>query len=392
MFRFRYFLSPFTILLVLLLLAGTAFIAKQSPYSTHLAIASPPPTMSGGSTNSIDRQRPGRNEQLYSSDYEWLTDQETTRFGESIWFFGGDSFFHPIRTNHNIAIHPGAYFGSRVVVGGNLLGWAGPVSPNIIIHAAVTPFPTQATSLRNYAGDRGRWLVTSDQTYTYGIWFHGITGEIWQWHTGTRSPYLDGNSNHFPFSWAFDSPFAIFCDGDLRICGSVHGIVGVGAAGNIRIMDNIVYSQGEPPYYRVTSDMTDRLTLVSEAAMPTDTEAQPTGILIANTWANGRDNSVRGSNIAINAHLIALNSSFTFEQQNDVWDPYIAPDTLSRDERGYIYLTGSVMQRQRGYVHRANHGGSGYLKSYEYDPRFSSTPAPFAIPVAPEHYTLQGHP
>jgi hypothetical protein len=47
-----------------------------------------------------------------------------------------------------------------------------------------------------------------------------------------------------------------------------------------------------------------------------------------------------------------------------------------RDERGTIYVFGSIWQRQRGYVHRATLGSSGYLKNHRYDQRFRQTRPP----------------
>jgi hypothetical protein len=40
-------------------------------------------------------------------------------------------------------------------------------------------------------------------------------------------------------------------------------------------------------------------------------------------------------------------------------------------------MWGQISQYRRGYVHRSNHGGSGYLKDYHYDERFYWDPPPF---------------
>ena len=47
-----------------------------------------------------------------------------------------------------------------------------------------------------------------------------------------------------------------------------------------------------------------------------------------------------------------------------------------RDDRGTIYLFGSLTQMRRGYVHRTNNGSTGYLKQYRYDKRFLQTRPP----------------
>ena len=84
-----------------------------------------------------------------------------------------------------------------------------------------------------------------------------------------------------------------------------------------------------------------------------------------------------------------LNSSFTFEQHNDTWEPYQCPDSLASDYRGMLYLCGSILQYRRGYMHVSNHGGTGYLIDYRYDQRFITHPPPFASEPLPDNNGLQ---
>ena len=58
---------------------------------------------------------------------------------------------------------------------------------------------------------------------------------------------------------------------------------------------------------------------------------------------------------------------------NDDEDSYQGP---SPDERGTMYVWGSLTQKRRGYVHRSTHTGTGYLKDYHYDERFKETRPP----------------
>jgi hypothetical protein len=151
----------------------------------------------------------------------------------------------------------------------------------------------------------------------------------------------------------------VFVDGPLSLAGLVQGSWTVGCSKDIYLIDDIRYTCLNLNTYLVPSDCNDYLGLVSE-----------TRVIIANTWANGRENQFQGQDIIINAAIVALGDttgSFTFDQQNDTWDAYIGP---SPDERGQIHLNGSVTQRFRGYVHRSNRGGTGYLKDYKYDYRF----------------------
>ncbi|RQV93839.1 T9SS C-terminal target domain-containing protein, partial [bacterium] len=155
-----------------------------------------------------------------------------------------------------------------------------------------------------------------------------------------------------------DSAF-VFFECPVQISGTVHSTIIFGAAGDIGLEDDILYAGTDSTSGEVAADETAKLVLVSEG-----------NIKILNTPANGWNNMAAGRDIIINALLITLDSDsghFTFDQQNDTWDTtYTGP---SPDQRGIIRLTGGVYQKFRGYVHRSNNGGTGYLKDYDYDQR-----------------------
>jgi hypothetical protein len=103
-------------------------------------------------------------------------------------------------------------------------------------------------------------------------------------------------------------------------------------------------------------------------------------VKVANTPANGRENSAgQGLNqtnpnltdVVITAAIVALGEDFTFENQNDPDSGYVCIPCPGngRDDRGTIYIYGSLTQMRRGYVHRSNLGSTGYLKQYRYDRR-----------------------
>ncbi|MBT7617276.1 MAG: hypothetical protein HN590_08340, partial [Calditrichaeota bacterium] len=100
-----------------------------------------------------------------------------------------------------------------------------------------------------------------------------------------------------------------------------------------------------------------------------------------NGWGNGGGANNRHS-ININAGMVALGESFTFEHMNDDWELYQGPEP---DERGYINLKGAVTQWRRGYVHRSNHQGTGYGKAYNYDFRFDRRPPPYYLEATDEN-------
>ncbi len=318
------------------------------------------------------------------SQYFYFTDEEQTRFNEYIWFWARDSIYSPVHANSDIGVHPGAYFGALVTTTGVINSpqgatFAGFPRPGYFEHIKKIPIPVKADRLRNAAAAGGRWLNSSDKQYTHGLWFNGTTATLWRWRTGTRSPYLDMSQAVGAITWAPSREFAIFCDGDLWISGEVYGLLGIGAKGNLRLYDNIIYQEcNTAPYYRVNVNAHSMMTLISEVEEPTDRAAPWTGILIADTPQNGRQNGrysgdATHRDIAIHGQLFALQSSFTFEDQNDSTDAYKCPTPPNSDERGAIYLTGAICQHRRGYVHRTNHGGTGYDKVYQFDPRWDKT-------------------
>ncbi|MDK9699154.1 MAG: DUF4900 domain-containing protein [bacterium] len=344
--------------------------------------------------------------------YFYFTDIEQTRFGEFIWFFGGDTLYAPVHSNTDIGVHSGAVFYGFVTTVGRILTPNGSSfyalpAPGYRERVRRIDIPVRADLLREAASAGGTWLDTRNNEETYGLRFRGSAADVWIWRTGTTSPFMvepPENTITIPSN----REYGIFCDGDLWIQGSVTGNVGIGAQGNLRLMDNIVYTDCATWPYLVLPNSPNSMTLVSEAPEPVARTDPWTGILIANTWANGREDAANhfgvgtGSqhrrDIAIHGQLFALNSSFTFQEHNDNegYDPYVySCPQHGQDERGYIYLRGAVTQHRRGYVHRGNTETtgirSGYLKSYRWDPRWDTRSGNvYAAPPFQVDLTSQG--
>ncbi|MBC8205061.1 MAG: hypothetical protein H8E87_06090 [FCB group bacterium] len=181
---------------------------------------------------------------------------------------------------------------------------------------------------------------------------------------------------------------AIFFDDTLELTGTdtvsridygVYGQLSVGSSRDIWLGGNIRYVTARLDNGSFNAENeTNSLGILSEA-----------NILIRNNWENGRDNGdefpdIWRKNIIITAGMVALGESFSFEDQNDV--PAAGGGMLPEwyysngpwpDERGDIQLWGADNQKRRGYVHRSNHGGTGYGKDYNYDVRFITDPPPF---------------
>ncbi|MDK9700153.1 MAG: DUF4900 domain-containing protein [bacterium] len=328
----------------------------------------------------------------------WMNDIEQTRFGEFIWFFSGDTIEGRFHSNSDIGVHSGAVFRGFVTTVGRIL------TPNGSIFSAYPPpgyrehyphqhYPFQYISIRESAVNTGIWLDREGSNYIHGLQIVGNQANVWKWQTGSDSPYGEIDRITQTISWNPDVPFAIFCTGDLWIKGFVRGNLGIGAEGNLRIMDNIVYEDAQNYPYTVPETSPNFLTLVSHAHEPVMRTDPWTGVLIANTWENGREDGGNhfpiGTNqnrrdIAIHAFIIVLNSSFTFQQHNDNegYEPYVysCPEH-QQDLRGYLYFTGGLIQHRRGYFHRGNTETTGirtgFYRVLKYDRRFNDVNPPF---------------
>ncbi len=301
-------------------------------------------------------------------NYMYLTDMETTIFGEVIKFWGRDTLYGRVHSNEQIAMRGRPVFYGPISTTASEF-WHGPgYNPYFafapVFNAPMVVVPDEATKVRSCAGSSGLTFDGENQ-FNHRLVFNGENGlRVTKWRIG--EPYND--------SLVYTGPplhdQAMFFFGPLELMGRVLGTVTVGASETIRLIDDIWYVDSQPSG-EVDSNSTNVLGIVSEG-----------DILIGNTWANGRMDSQQGTNIRINAGMVALGESFTFEDQNDVWEIFQGPYP---DERGSIRLWGSVVQKRRGYVHRSNHNGSGYGKDYHYDFRFSTMPPP-CYPDATDQY------
>ncbi len=301
-------------------------------------------------------------------NYMYLTDSETTIFGEVIKFWSPDTLYGRVHSNDQIAIRERpVFYGPVSTTAGDF--WHGPgynpyfeYPPDF--NAPMVVVPDEATKVRNCAGSSGLTFDGENQ-FNHRLVFNGQNGlSVFKWRIG--EPYND--------SLVYNGPplhdQAIFFFGPLELMGRVQGSVTVGASETIRLIDDIWYvdshQNGE-----VDSSSSNVLGIVSEG-----------DIFVANTWANGRMNSEQGTDIKINGGLVALGESFPFEDQNDVWEIYQGPYP---DERGSIRMWGSIVQKRRGYVHRSRHGGTGYGKDYHYDFRFNTMPPPCYPDATDQH-------
>jgi hypothetical protein len=322
-------------------------------------------------------------------DYMYLTNCERTPFGERIRFWHEDTLQGRVHSNDQIAIMENPVFYEQVSSTANNFEQGTGYSPIFlgpppVFRAPLIPIPNMADNLRAGAAQQG--LVYDYPGYTLRAVFSGSTIQFTRWLTGT--PY--DSTIYWPVT--IGDHTCIFVEGPLEIKGMVHGRVTIGSSELIRIIDNIYYECAGPVSHNwrppVNPDhCQDYLGIVSEGE-----------VKIADTPENGRDNSginppasgntqtnPARTDVIINGAIVALGESFTFENQNDPDSGFVS--STIPDDRGSIFLWGSVTQMRRGYVHRRLNVSTGYAKRYTYDRRLLLNRPPCFFDVKDE----QGH-
>jgi hypothetical protein len=320
-----------------------------------------------------------------ATNYLWLTDDETSRFGDRIMFFNGDTLDGPVHSNDTIAIMQSPVFYDVVSTTAPDF-WHGrsynPIflGPPPVFNAPRVDIPDHTGALRAAAVAQGHFY--SDPPATMMVNLRGTYATIWRW---TRGTLMDST-----VSWTipFIGETCIFFDCPIRIRGLVQGHAFIGCSGDMGIEDDIRYVDADSLTGVTPSTSNNYLFLYSER-----------DIKIRNTWANGRQNSGgRGfsqtnpdsTDVVITADLNAPRGSFTFENQNDADSGYVClpcgctPDGRSGgpDDRGTVSIYGGITQNQRGLFHRSNCTSTGYLKHLRYDQRLRNFHPFYYVPCA----------
>ncbi|MBT3234067.1 MAG: hypothetical protein HN356_14810, partial [Calditrichaeota bacterium] len=290
--------------------------------------------------------------------YHYVTNIERTVQDEIIWFWTPDTMKGPFHSNDYVGIRWSPRFYGRFSTSQDryLEYQANPYFEyEPIFNAPPVEFPGRLDNLRRRPFP---WVPSQNGRKMTWIKMLGEQGiDIYQYPHGT--PRADSLFEHLPVP----DDQIIFVDGDVEVEGTLFGTLTIGCSGNMYLLDDCVYDGASRVGGFEEDEMPHMLGLASER-----------NVIIKNTIQNGRNNGgdnwdgpMNRHSIIITAAIVALNESFTFEQQNNDWDRYQGPEP---DERGYIFLKGSVAQYRRGYVHHWNHQGTGYGKDYDYDNRF----------------------
>jgi len=307
------------------------------------------------------------------ANYMYLTNFEVTRFNEIIWFWHEDTLWGRTHSNDYIGLKYSPIFHGPISTSQGEFRYYNP--GNIIFdyepqfNAPPVYFPTTANSIRSNASP---FVPSRNGQLMTWIRARGEAGiDIFQYQLGT--PRAESLYTHLtPPPWN-----AIFVDGECEVEGTFAGCMTIGSAGNMWLIDDVKFLGSSALGDFVEEGMPHMLGLVSEA-----------NIIIQDNYRNGREDGghlgqgMQRESIVINAGMVALGESFTFEHQNDDWELYQGP---TPDFRGTIFLKGAVTQWRRGYVHRSNHQDTGYGKSYHYDFRFDRRPPPYYLEAMDEN-------
>lgn len=314
------------------------------------------------------------------ADYMYLSDEEMTWFGDRIKFWHGDTLEGRVHSNSQIAIMQDPVFYDQVSTTETDF-WRGSGynpqfrGPPPVFRVKAVEIPLVAENLRATAAQQGHSYPGGNMTY-YAR-FQGATCKMWKWPTGTE---IDSADNWIV---TLTENTCIFVDAPLWMHGQVQGAVTIGSSEIVRLMDDIRYVDANARTGITPYSSTNIMGIVSER-----------DVKIANTVVNGRENSnglglnqtnTAFTDIVITAAIVALGFSFTFENQNDPDSGYVS--STIPDDRGQIWLFGSVTQMRRGYVHRSTNSSTGYLKKYKYDTRLLTKRPPCFFDVTDE----EGH-
>lgn len=161
----------------------------------------------------------------------------------------------------------------------------------------------------------------------------------------------------------------IYVPGNVAISGVVRGRITVFANGTITIVDDIRYASD--PAGGVCNDILGLLAatnvVVADNALLTPQTVKWSGTDVIKNVDDTKDLYIHGI-------MMAINTSFTVQNYDE------GPDNVndcegSNNGRGCLYLSGGLIQKERGAVGLL--GGEGFVKRYSYDRCAVVTPPPY---------------
>jgi hypothetical protein len=244
----------------------------------------------------------------------------------------------------------------------------------IMQHANARCYPGGAPQLAavtrtalNYPDTLDRYIGGDDTTYT-AIDTRG------SWRVFTTSPHASvsakrADARHlFPLHRSLnpDSKGVVFVNGTVAVSGVLRGRVTLYATGAIAVIDDLRYASD--PGLGVCNDI---LGIIAGTDVQVADNAINTPQLVTSSTRRNLDDT---KDFYLHSVMMALNTSFGVEN-------YSAGPTNfndcegSNNGRGCLYLSGGVIQVERGAV--GTSGGTGFTKRYSYDRCAIMTPPPY---------------
>jgi cytoskeletal protein CcmA (bactofilin family) len=310
-----------------------------------------------GEVDNVLREIEVEMEMTTFNKYAYLTGNE----GGTIWFNTGDVIEGPIHSNDQISIVGSPVFMGKVTSTANSFNQGSPFNPDFQegYQLGVPPviFPTQQDLIDNYwaqnteppqlvidarFGKDASIDFNADGTLTYNVWHWEDSNKVYDIQDAVVNiATLNG---------------LVYVKGDVRIKGTLDGVVTVVSTSNMYITDDIVYEMSDANGQPLPGS-DDMLGLISLK-----------NVIIT-------DNTPNRDDVIINAAILTLDESFTVQNYD------------SGSERGQLTIWGSLSQKVRGPVGTFGWWGyTGYQKDYHYDNRFIDSPPPYYPSTGQYHY------
>ncbi|MCE1245187.1 MAG: DUF4900 domain-containing protein [Firmicutes bacterium] len=284
------------------------------------------------------------------SKYMYMTNSEIGQNGDTIWFVDGDSLDGPVHTNGYFSVYKHPDFSGKVTSANN--GDSRYNSTNKTYSQGGSTYTDPSKFFRYYTNYTQDYPVAKndspDYSFTGGVSQADFPFNLNQLKAKATYTY-NGNVNYIKFLstgqaeinttgstkvYVSTSNATLYINGNVNsMYGTIKGQVTVASSGDVKLSNNIVYSNTE----------TDLLGVVAQSD------------IIVNTSSNV------SSDIVFHASFMAVEGSF-YVQNYD-----------SGVDRGTISIFGSLTQKNRGAV--GTFGGrsnTGYSKKdYVYDKRLA---------------------
>ena len=232
---------------------------------------------------------------------------------------------------------------------------------------------SRTSALYPTAGTRQKGMddTTFTPTDAYGAWVQNTDTAM---TTATRTLLTSKRADGlylFPIHRTMNTHTkgVVYVPGSVGVSGVVRGRITLYATGTITILDDLRYATD--PAAGICNDMLGLLAgtnvVVADNALLTPQTVKWTGADVVKNVDDTKDLYVHGV-------MMALNTSFTVQNYD------AGPDDVNDCEgtnngRGCLYLSGGLIQKERGAVGLLS--GRGFTKRYSYDRCAVVTPPPY---------------